>query len=237
VDEGTGAPFRAVRKRRASQDVVAQIQDLLISGRIRPGDRLPAERQLAETFNVARSTVREAYRALEALGLIRVHPGTATRVIEPSNMPNPIPVNGTFSYGAWDQQRQLFEVRLVLDPPIAGLAARRATTGHLAKLRATLHEQERAGNGDGRAVEADIQFHTLLFEASGNPILCEFVSQVTAMLRVSWNRVAGPDREITSVTQHRLILQAVETRDAEAAERHMRTHLQSIEELVLTLPG
>ena len=237
MDDDSGASFHAVRRRRASQDIVAQIHDLLLSGRIRPGDRLPSERQLAETFQVGRSTVREAYRALEALGLIQVHPGTAACVIAPSIAPNAATVNGTFASDTWDQQRRLFEVRLVLDPPIAGLAARRATADHLTRLQATLYDQTRARNGDGRAVEADIQFHTLLFEASGNPILCEFAVQVTALLRASWSRMAGTERATASLAQHRRILRAVEVRDPKAAARHMRTHLHSIEELVLTLPA
>jgi GntR family transcriptional repressor for pyruvate dehydrogenase complex len=231
------AAFRAVHKRRASQAVVAQIQDLLISGRIRPGDRLPAERQLAETFQVGRSTVREAYRALEALGLIRVQPGAATSVAQPSLAPRLMPGNGTGPLRTWDQQRQLFEVRLVLDPPSAALAARRATPEQLAKLRAVLEEQERDLANGGSGLEADTHFHAQLFDASGNSFLNDIAEQVNTLLREHREHFATPDRGALSLTQHRRIFQAVEARNPKAAERHMRAHLRSIEELVLQLPS
>ncbi len=228
--------FRPIHKRRASQAIVGQIQDLFISGRIRPGDRLPAERELAEAFQVGRSTIREAFRALEALGLIHVQPGTAAHVADPSTPARLVPVNGASPHGAWDRQRQLFEVRLVLDPPVAALAARRATPAQLAKLRVILEAQERDLAGGGTGLDADTRFHTQLFDASGNPILSDIAEQVTALLEEHRERVATPDRGALSLSQHRLILEAVEARDAEAAEHHMRVHLQDIADLVLKLP-
>jgi GntR family transcriptional repressor for pyruvate dehydrogenase complex len=230
------ASFHAVRRRRASQAVVAQIQDLLISGRIRPGDRLPAERQLAETFQVGRSTIREAYRALEALGLIRVQPGAATSVAQPPMVTRLVPLNDASPPGAWDHQRQLFEVRLVLDPPAAALAARRATPEQLAKLRAVLETQERDLADGGSGLEADTHFHTLLFDASGNSFLGDIAGQVTALLQGHREHFATPERGTLSLAQHRRIFQAVEARNPKAAERHMRAHLRKIEEMVLELP-
>jgi GntR family transcriptional repressor for pyruvate dehydrogenase complex len=230
------ASFRAVRKHRASQAVVAQIQDLLISGRLRPGDRLPAERQLADTFQVGRSTLREAYRALEALGLIRVQPGAATSVAQPFTVTRLAPVNGTSQHAAWDHQRQLFEVRLVLDPPVAALAARRATPEQLAKLRTILETQERDLADGGSGLEADTHFHALLFDASGNSFLGDIADQVTALLRGHREHFATPERSALSLSQHRRIFQAVEARNPKAAERHMRVHLRNIEDIVLELP-
>jgi GntR family transcriptional repressor for pyruvate dehydrogenase complex len=227
------ASLHAVRKRRASQDVVAQIQDLLVSGRIRPGDRLPAERELAETLQVGRSTIREAYRALEALGFIRVQPGAATSVAEPPMVTRLVPVNGTAPHGAWNHQRQLFEVRLVLDPPVAALAARRATPEQLEKIRAVLEKQERDLADGGSGLEADTQFHTLLFDAAGNSFLGDIADQVTALLGEHRAHFAAPDRGVLSLTQHRRIFQAVESRNPKVAERRMRAHLHSIAELVL----
>jgi len=234
MDEVMRLSLRAVHKRRASQDVVKQVQDLLISGRLRPGYRLPSERDLADTLQVGRSTIREAYRSLEALGVIRVQPGAAAYVAELATHATPTVMAEPSQFRTWEQQRQLFEVRLVLDPPIAALAARRATGDHLARLRALVRPQE--GNGGGQGIEADIEFHALVFEASGNPILRDFAVQVAALLRESWKRIATPDRPIASFAQHRLILHAIEGRDPEAAERHMRAHLHTIAELVLALP-
>ena len=235
MDEVMALSFRAVHKRRASQNVVRQVQDLLISGRLRPGDRLPSERDFADTLQVGRGTIREAYRSLEALGVIRVQPGAAAYVAELATHATPTVMAESSQFRTWEQQRQLFEVRLVLDPPIAALAARRATGDHLTRLRAVMRAQECNGGG-AHGMEADIEFHMLVFEASGNPILREFAVQVAALLRESWTRIATPGREPASLAQHRRILQAIEGRDPKAAERHMRAHLHTIAELVLALP-
>jgi GntR family transcriptional regulator, transcriptional repressor for pyruvate dehydrogenase complex len=149
MDEVMRLSLRAVHKRRASHDVVRQVQDLLISGRLRPGDRLPSERDLADTLQVGRSTIREAYRALEALGVIRVQPGAAAYVAELATHAIPTGMAEPSQFRTWEQQRQLFEVRLVLDPPIAALAARRATGDHLTRLRALVRPQESNGGGQG----------------------------------------------------------------------------------------
>lgn len=236
MNDRIGASFHAVRRDRASHMVVAQIRGLLISGRIRPGDRLPAERRLAETLQVGRSTVREAYRALEALGLIQVQPGTATRVARPSMVTELVPANDTRPSAARNRQRQLFEVRLTLEPAVAALAARRATPEHVAKLRAVLETQERDLDDGRKGLEADTDFHALLFDASGNPLLGDLADQVMALLYEQWQQVATPDRRTLSLCQHRRIFHAVEAQNPTAAERHMRVHLRSIEELVLDVP-
>jgi len=236
MDEETQTSFRPVHKRRASHAIVVQIQDLFISGRIRPGDRLPPERELAETFQVGRSTVREAFRSLEALGLIQVQPGMATFVAKPSTFERLMPVNGNSPHGAWDRQRQLLEVRLVIDPPVAALAARRATPEQLARLRAALDAQERDLATGGSGLEADTDFHAQLFDASGNRFLNDIAEQVTVLLRDHRERFDTHDRRALSLSQHRRIFQAIEARNPTAAERRMRTHLQNIAELVLELP-
>lgn len=89
MGEENGVGFRAVRKHRASHSIVAQIQELLVSRRIRPGERLPSEREMAEALQVARTTVREAYRMLEVLGQISVRPGIGTMLIESATPDNP----------------------------------------------------------------------------------------------------------------------------------------------------
>lgn len=92
MGEENGTGFRVVQKRRASHSIVAQVQELLVSGRIRPGGRLPSEREMAEALQVARTTVREAYRMLEVLGLISVRPGIGTVLVERSTPESPVAV-------------------------------------------------------------------------------------------------------------------------------------------------
>jgi GntR family transcriptional repressor for pyruvate dehydrogenase complex len=229
--------FQPVHRTRASMGVVEQVQDLLVSGRIRPGERLPSERELAELFQVGRTTVREAIRTLEALGLVRAQPGSGTYLVGAPDAPRPENAILALPYASWDRQHKLFEVRVAIEPTIATLAARRASSAQVERLGAVLQEQEaRVASGE-KGVEQDTQFHHLLAEASGNEVFLDLLRNLMDVLKETratfWSREDRPQR---SVKQHRLIFQAVESHDAEAAERHMRDHIREVEELVLSLP-
>jgi len=140
--------FRTVLKTRVSEGIIEQVRDLITSGRLKPGDRLPAERELAHTLSVSRSAVREGIRALESLGIVEARAGQGTFVAPPQR---DAITNSLFR--ARDTQRKLFEVRRVLEPGLAGLAARRARPEQLEKMRAILDDQKgNQGNGKERIV-------------------------------------------------------------------------------------
>ncbi|MBI4737488.1 MAG: FadR family transcriptional regulator, partial [candidate division NC10 bacterium] len=133
--------FQAVQKIRVSEEIIDQVRDLIVSGRLQPGDRLPAERELARTFRVGRAAVREAIRAMESLGVVEARPGEGTFVATLAGSPARDPIIATL-FQTWSTQRKLFEVRRVLEPGLAALAARRATAEQVEKLRGVLGEQE-----------------------------------------------------------------------------------------------
>jgi DNA-binding FadR family transcriptional regulator len=130
-------PFHAVQKTRASLQIVDQARDLITRGDLKPGDRLPSERKLAEILGVGRTTVREALRTMESLGLVEVRPGEGTFLADPTARRRP-ELLGTDGVDSWSTQLNLLELRAVLEPPLAGLAARRATPEHLVRMRAAL---------------------------------------------------------------------------------------------------
>ncbi len=226
--------FHAIRKTRVSKEIIDQVRDLISSGRLGPGDRLPSERELAQTFQVGRSTVREAIRSMESLGLIEVRPGEGTFLAGPSVEHGHDPLTANL-YKAWSTQLKLFEIRAVLEPGLAGLAARRATPEHIARMREALKGQETKVERGEAYVKEDTAFHLLIAEATGNEILLRIVDNLMGLLEetrhTSWQRGDRPNR---SLKQHRAVLQAIEERNPAMAERRMREHIRSIERIVFT---
>lgn len=226
--------FRAVRKIRVSEEIIEQVRDLIVSGRLRPGDRLPAEREFARTLRVGRSAVREAIRAMESLGIVEARAGEGTFVAAHPGSQGRDPITATL-FQAWSTQRKLFEVRRVLEPGLAGLAARRATAEQIEKLRAVLGEQEAQVQRGETGVREDTAFHFLIAEATGNEVLLRIVDSLMDLLRKTREAsLQRGDRPARSLTQHRAILDAIEARNQAAAERRMREHIRNIERLIFS---
>ncbi len=229
--------FRVVRKTRVSEEIIGQVRDLITSGRLKVGDRLPAERELAKILQVGRSTVREAIRALESLGILQARPGEGTFLVSnpAEQKPDPITAN---AFKSWENQRKLFEVRMVIEPDLAALAARRASPEQIGKMREILHEQEASIKRGDIGIKADTSFHFLLAEAAGNEILLRIMDSLMALLhetREASLHTSG--RSATSLKQHKAIVRAIEARDPAAAERRMREHIAGMEQLVLATRG
>lgn len=223
--------FRAVHKSRISEEIIEQVRDLITSGRLKPGDRLPAERELALQLSVGRSTVREAIRVMESLGLVNVRAGEGTFLVTaPGNADADSVVTALLQ--SWDNQHNFFEVRRVIEPDLAALAARRATPEQIAKMRALLAEQEEEIRRGGTGINSDTAFHYLLAEASGNEVLVRIMDSLMDRLRetraISLRVVGRPAR---SLKQHRALLKAVEARDPKEAEKRMLVHLREMENL------
>lgn len=226
--------FRAVQKTRVSEDIIDQVRDLIVSGRLKPADRLPAERELAQTLSVSRSAVREAICAMESLGILEARPGEGTFVAASHGSQGRDPITGTL-YRAWSTQRKLFEVRQVIEPDLAALAARRATAEHIEKLRAILNEQEAGIRNGESGGKQDTMFHYVTAEATGNEVLVQIMDSLMDLL--SKTREASlqhDERPAQSLKQHRAILDAIEVRKPLVAERRMREHIHAIERLVFS---
>ena len=220
--------FRAVLKTRVSEGIIEQVRDLMTSGRLKPGDRLPAERELAQTLSVSRSAVREAIRALESLGVVEARAGQGTFVAPPQR-----DAITDSLFHARNTQRKLFEVRRVLEPGLAALAARRATPEQVEKMRAILDDQKGKVQAREPYMKEDTAFHFQIAEATGNEVLARVAGSLMELLGdtrdASWRIDARPAR---SLKQHQAILHAIEARNPLVAERRMREHVSSIERLV-----
>jgi GntR family transcriptional repressor for pyruvate dehydrogenase complex len=225
--------FRVVRKIRASEEIIEQIHELISSGQLKVGDRLPAERELAKILDVGRSTVREAIRSLESLGIVQVRAGEGTFLIaNPADLPaDPLTAR---AFTPINNQRKLFEVRMVIEPDLAALAARRASFDQILKMRGLLQEQETLIKQGDSGISADTQFHYVLAEAAGNEILFNIMTGLMDLMRETRQAsLQTSGRPARSVKQHRAVLRAIETRDPKSAEQRMREHLSDMEHVVV----
>jgi DNA-binding FadR family transcriptional regulator len=205
-------------------EVAQYIEEAILSGKLAPGDALPSERDISAALGVSRTVVREAIGRLSSLGLVRSVHGSGTRVEAPSDKPITAGYRRLLRRGEVDLSH-LAAVRLPLETTIAGLAARHRTAEHLERLART---QEVLGNPRRTLeahVQADLDFHATLAEASGNPLFGIVLAPIQELLIESRRRTLGRHGAELAHGHHAAILKAVEAGDAEAATRAMHTHI------------
>lgn len=210
---------------RVSQTAHQLEQDIL-SGKLRPGDLLPPEREMCAGMGVSRSVVREALGRLASLGLVRSVHGSGTRVEAPSGK---LVATGYQILLRRGEVRlsDVAAVRLPLETAIAAEAARRRGDDHLARL-----EEAQAALANPRGaleahVKADLAFHTVLAEATGNPLFAMVLTPIQELLIESRRRTLGRHGAALAHGHHARILDAVRAADPAAAEAAMRAHLEA----------
>jgi len=223
------------RPRRLSQQIAAQLCQLIREGHYRPGDRLPAERDLAEQLQVSRASLREALRGLEIAGIVESHHGGGTYVRNGF-------VQGLISplalvlEASGDLIGDLWEVRLIVEPDVAALAALRATPTDMATLEEVLRQQ--AEDLDHpvpqRAPNLDRQFHVALAQASGNEVAVQVIQLINRVLQEGRRHYhASPQRHLRAYQMHQEILDAVRARQPDEARDKMLQHLREVESFIL----
>jgi GntR family transcriptional regulator, transcriptional repressor for pyruvate dehydrogenase complex len=221
--------YKLVQASRLYEQIVQQIEDSIRKGALKPGDQLPAERELAERFGVSRTAVREAVKALREKGLVEAYPGRGTFITSETSNTIRITLDRMIKSGQLEGTLQLVEVREILEPEIAALAARRATEETVKEMRAAVKVMDEAQMDPEAYIEADLDFHLALAEAAANPIILSLIDSIVAVLREQRMRIfkveGGPTR---GQYHHKKILEAIEHRDASAAREAMRAHLVQV---------
>lgn len=234
-DQGTGNTWRPVVRSHTYELVVERIEEQILDGALRVGDRLPAERDLAGMLGVSRSAVREALRALQAQGVLRMAVGTG-------------PDSGT-TVAAMPSQaltrllrlhvglanfplRDVVEARVALERASARSAAQAATDAELHELRELLDRMDDPDLDRDRFNELDTEFHVAIAEAGGNRLVADMtiairesllrpLQQAFRDLGDSWAHIAEGLRE-----DHRAVLRALDDRDPQQAEQRMEAHIR-----------
>jgi GntR family transcriptional repressor for pyruvate dehydrogenase complex len=211
----------------STDQVVAFVRDLIVRGRLRPGDRLPAERELAVQIGVSRPSVRAGLHALAAMGVVRSRHGSGTYIPDGPPALGSEPLSFLAALHGFTRD-EMYEARRILEVESAGLAAERATSDHLATLA-----DEVAGlfaNRDNAPLffVHDINFHRGVADAARNPIVATLVGMVSAMYyerrKATVERASASDLR-DAAEAHRRIYQAIRARDGAAARRAMNDHL------------
>lgn len=222
-----GKRLRPIERKRVSESIVEQLTELILDGTWGPGQRIPSERELSDSLNVGRTSVREALRILETMGYLEIRIGDGSYVRE--GIPIPFNVNNFINLVQADETfDDLMEARELIEQQIAFIAAESATQDDLQELRAVVAQHADAiGQGDP-GLEHDIQFHMRLAMATGNRVLFELQQILLQRLRASIHKLLlEPGRPPLSVRQHREVIEAIEKRDPIEARRRMVEHLRS----------
>ena len=222
-----------IKSTRIYEEIVRQVKQLIAEGRLKSGDRLPPERELAEKFVVSRTSVREALRALESLGLIEIRAGEGTfvRQVSLDALVGPLALMMTSQREAIGE---LFEARRVLEPAIAALAASRATPDEVQEMERILESQAREVAAGRTGLAEDAAFHTAVGAAAHNHAITRIVHAIMDLLTQSREESLNtPGRPTRSHQDHRRILQAIAKRDPSAARQAMLDHQVAVEALVL----
>jgi DNA-binding FadR family transcriptional regulator len=207
-------------------ELVAHFEQQILSGKLGPGDLLPSERSISIDLGVSRSVVREALGRLASLGLVRSLHGSGTRVEAPSSRPITAGYQRLLRHGEVGLAH-LAQVRLPLETAIAGLAARQRSDEQLLAMEQTQILLGQARGGLEGQVRADLEFHALLAEASGNPLFGMVLAPIQELLIESRRRTLGRHGARLAFEHHALILEAVRRRDEAAAVEAMRRHLET----------
>ena len=212
-------------------EIVLMIEELIRSGELQPGDRLPAERQLAQKCAVSRNTIREAIKVMMEKGVVVSCRGAGTYVAEGAL--------ACIIDGVTRRRKRLseiFELRKILEPQIAALAAQRITPADQDELEKVIGRQREAVNHGLDQVELDERFHRLLAKAAGNSLLAEVYETLHGVLAESRvQELQSLERNTLSLTHHEKITVALREHAPEKAAAMMRRHMEQVEKNLFTM--
>ncbi len=214
---------------RLYEQIVEQIEQQIVKGELRVGDRLPAERDLAGQFGVSRTAVREAVKALRQKGLVEIAPGRGTFIADRTGRAVRHSLDFMLKVGATDGAKDLAEVRAILEPEIAALAAVRASKPACEAMRRAIETMDAALDDADAYIEADLAFHLALAQATQNNLIATLIDPIVDLLRENRGRIFNtPGAPQRGQVYHKQILRAVEHRNANAARNAMRAHLKQV---------
>jgi GntR family transcriptional repressor for pyruvate dehydrogenase complex len=226
--------LQAVTKTKFHEQIVDQVQALIEKGRLKHGDQLPPERELASIFKVSRHSVREAIRVLEQKKVLKSRPGSGTFII----LENESSVVESLANAILREKNtlaEIFQFRELLEPQIAGLAARNAKKKDIMVLEDLLEQQQKELGNTLVSKKLDEKFHLALAQATGNSVLMQVEALFGhILLKSRHENFQSPHRNKLSVKGHKKILKAIKDGDSKAANQLMAGHLQAIRELVIS---
>jgi GntR family transcriptional repressor for pyruvate dehydrogenase complex len=223
--EAKEAAGEATGHSQLTMQVVEHVRSLISSGEVKPGDRLPPERDLARQLNISRSSLRAGIGFLSAMGVLKSRHGAGTFVSSgpPALDSSSLTVLGVLhGFLPW----QMFEARLVLESSVAALAAERATEEHIAELAEEVTEMYAALEDPQEYLIHDVRFHRTIARAAGNPILAALMETITANLYEHRSKTVMNAQDLKQAAEmHREIYRAIRSHNPIQARVTMERHL------------
>lgn len=221
---------------RAREQVEGQLREAILSGTFKSGDKLPSEVELAQSFSVSRTTVREALRTLDSSGLIRKTPGVAggsfVRVVDHQSLGTTLgeSIENTLRFGniGFDE---VIRVRRMLEVPAARLAADCRDEKELSRMRDLVGRQKDTTVDDPEVPSLDMNLHVAIAEASGNRVLASFVGALHYVIQPVFYVDISPEVGRDAVSQHLAIVRAIANREPGEAASAMEQHLDYLDRL------
>ncbi|MFK0266326.1 FadR/GntR family transcriptional regulator [Streptomyces angustmyceticus] len=214
-----------------TDEAIEKIKGMIVSGALRPGDRLPKESELAAELGLSRNSLREAVRALSLIRILDVRQGDGTYVtsLDPQLLLEAM--SFVVDFHRDDTVLEFLAVRRILEPAATAMAAGRMGTAELDALEGQLNALGPSPSVED-LVACDLEFHRGIVAASGNSVLCSLldgISGPTTRARI-WRGLTQKDAVARTLTEHRAILGALRDRDAEAARAWATVHIASVEQ-------
>lgn len=219
------------RPGRVSEAIALRIQKAVSKGKLVPGEKLPAERDLAKRLNVSRVSVREAYRALAELGMLVVKRGAegGAFISDIDHEPVTRSLSLMLRLGRTSLE-ELTEARVLLEPSLARLAALRASPEDIRQLEELVRKQEQSLKGNGNPRRYDLQFHRLVAQCTKNlPLIIVMNSVADLALEAIATIDITPDVKKHVLNFHKRVLDAIRRRDGDAAQRIMLRHVLDVQ--------
>ena len=220
-------PFQPIKRSAISEDVTLHIMELIRNGKLRPGDKLPAERQLAESLGVSRVSLREGLRTLAFMNILDVRTGDGTYIssLDSQDLVEPL----TFVLDINTQTLQeLAQARRLIEPYLAAEAARHITDEELAELNCSLAQMKSAGEDYALVVQHDMELHRLIARAGQNTFLYRFITTLSVLIMQRPVVVHEPGWFEHTWQTHELIVSAINRHDPEGAAAAMAAHLDEL---------
>lgn len=224
-----------IRRRKLYEEIVARLETAIVEGRLTPGDQLPSERELMETYGVGRTSVREALFALQRMGIVSLNSGERARVTRPTPEALVSELSGAARHllATTDGVRQFQEARLFFEVGLARYAAVHATKRQLDDLGDALEANRLAMASPREFERTDVAFHYVLAKIPRNPIFTSLHAAIAGWLmeqRTTTQRAKGSTSRV-AYRAHQRIHASILTRDPDAAEAAMRDHLAQVAKL------
>lgn len=214
--------FEHLEKPSYPQLIAQRIRSLILERELEPGDRLPSERAMREQFGVSRASVREGIRLLDALGWVEIRTGDGTYISKDLNRS----VLQAFSWAVIltkSVAADLIEARLVVEPHLAALAAKRATESDLQKMRTTIERMKTHLGNSAVGAEADLDFHLAVAQAAGNSLLREVLLGLQQIMRAHLDEFyTSVQQQKQAIDDHLTVLDAIQRGDSAAAAQAMK---------------